>query len=465
MIFLDTHLENPLYLQIYQQIKNEIMRGELKEYSKLPSTRTLAKTLSVSRNTVEYAYLQLCSEGYIKSKTGSGFIVEKLDTLAQIPAPPPKESFSEKPPQKQYKYNFQYGKLDAASFPLSVWRKLSHQCLSSMDVEDMMSYHERQGDLGLRQEIVKYVNSSRGVVCQPEQIVIGPGTQFCLTMLCQLLRPYSTSIAIEDPGYDGARAVFLNSGCKVIPVGLDHGSIDVDELEKTEAKIVYTTPSHQFPTGAVMPIQKRLRLIHWAIKNSALIIEDDYSSELRYKSRPIPAIHGTQTQDNVIYIGTFSKCLAPALRLSYMVLPAAWVEKYNTQFAKYNSAVPMHQQKTLQQFMSLGYWERHLRKFCMTYRKKHEILIKTIQQVMGNKVTIHGKNAGLHILLEIHNGLSEKDLIERAAAHEVFVYPVSRYWIRLDRYTDNMILLGFSEPSEAEIVAGINKLYHAWFES
>ncbi|MBP2627992.1 MAG: transcriptional regulator with domain and aminotransferase domain [Firmicutes bacterium] len=362
-----------------------------------------------------------------------------------------------------FKYNFQYGKLNAKSFPLRLWRKISNQCLSSLNVNNMMSYNESQGELGLRVEIMKYLNISRGVSCQPEQIIICSGTQSCLTLLCQLFRSHSTNVAIEDPGYDGARDVFINSGYNVIPISLENGSIDVGELENSLAKIIYITPSHQFPTGAVMPIHKRLKVLNWAIKNKAIIIEDDYDSELRYNTKPIPSIHCIESQENVLYIGTFSKSLAPALRLSYMVLPQSWLEKYRNLFAKYNSTVPFHQQKILQQFMSLGYWDSHLRKSCLSYKKKHDTLVGTINQVMGDKVTIHGKNAGLHILLEFNNGLYEKELIEKANNHGVLVYPVSRYWMRLERYSNNMILLGFSELNENEIVEGINILNHAWF--
>lgn len=471
MFFLDNQSGDPLYLQIYKQIKKKIISGQIIETTKLPSTRTLSKTLNVSRNTVEYAYLQLCSEGYITSKACSGFIVEKLDNVLssekQIPITNKKRKHLQTSPnvnlKNTCKYNFQYGKLNANSFPLRLWRKISNQCLSSLNVDSMMSYNEPQGELSLRIEIMKYLNVSRGVSCQPEQIIIGSGTQSCLTLLCQLFRSHSINVAIEDPGYDGARDVFVNNGYNVIPISLRNGSIDIGELENSLAKIIYITPSHQFPTGAVMPIHERLKLLNWAIKNKVIIIEDDYDSELRYNTKPIPSIHCIESQENVLYLGTFSKSLAPALRLNYMVLPQSWLEKYRILFAKYNSTVSLHQQKILQQFMHLGYWDRHLKKSCLSYKKKHDTLVRTITQVMGDNVTIHGKNAGLHIVLEFNNGLSEKELIEKANHHGVLVYPVSRYWMRLERYSNNMILLGFSELDENEIVEGINILNHAWF--
>ena len=473
MIVLDIHLCEPLYLQIYKQIKKEITSGQIIEGSKLASTRTLAKTLTVSRNTVEYAYLQLCSEGYITSKVGSGFIVEKSDKILfsdckkQIPIINKKclQDPSDDVFNNSYKYNFQYGKLSATSFPLQLWRKISNQCLSSLNVNNMTSYNDPQGELGLRIEIMKHLNTSRGVYCHPEQIIICSGTQSCLSLLCQLFRSHSTNIAIEDPGYDGARDVFINNGYNVIPIDVENSIINVEQLENSLAKIFYVTPSHQFPTGTIMSIHQRTKLLNWAIRNNAVIIEDDYDSELRYNTKPIPSMQCIESQEHVLYLGTFSKSLAPGLRLSYMVLPQFWLNKYRTVFAKYNATVPWLQQETLQQFMKLGYWDSHLRKACLSYKKKHDTLVRTINEIMGDKVIIHGKNSGLHILLEVNNGLYEKELIEKAKTHGVIVYPVSRYWMRLERYSNNMILLGFSELDENEIVEGINILSHAWFDN
>lgn len=467
MIVLDNNSSSPLYVQIYEALKKEIISGHLEEGSKLTSTRNLAISLSVSRNTVESAYLQLCSEGYISSKAGSGFIVEKLDRsiiskLRKQDYKKNKNIESKIEEDISYKYNFQYGNLSASDFPLRLWKNLSNKCLTFLTAEDIMSYNSNKGELNLQIEIMKYLNKSRGVYCNPEQIVLSSGIGHSLSLLCQLLRSNSNQIAMEDPGYDGARNIFNNNGYDVIPIALEEDGIDIQELENSTANIVYVTPSHQFPTGSVMHISKRLKLLDWAVRKNGVIIEDDYDSELRYNSRPIPSIQGIDNKESVVYIGTFSKSLSPSLRVGYIVLPESLARKYDKSFSKYHASISLFQQNIIQQFMHLGYWESHLRKICISNKRKHDILIHTINELMGDKVIIHGKNAGLHILLEINNGLREGELISKAKECGVKVYPVSTFWIRLDKYTNNMVLLGFGGMSEIEIVQGIRLLTNAW---
>lgn len=467
MIVLDNNSSSPLYVQIYETLKKEIISGHLEEGSKLTSTRNLATTLSVSRNTVESAYLQLCSEGYISSKAGSGFIVEKLDRaiiskLKKQDYEKNKNIESKIEEDTNYKYNFQYGNLSASDFPLRLWKNVSNKCFSYLTAEDIMSYNSNKGELHLQIEIMKYLNKSRGVYCNPEQIVLSSGIGHSLSLLCQLLRSNSNQIAMEDPGYDGARNIFNNNGYNVIPITLEEDGISIEELENSTANIVYVTPSHQFPTGSVMHISKRLKLLDWAVRKNGVIIEDDYDSELRYNSRPIPSIQGIDNKESVVYIGTFSKSLSPSLRVGYIVLPESLARKYDKSFSKYHASISLFQQNIIQQFMHLGYWESHLRKICISNKRKHDILIHTINELMGDKVIIHGKNAGLHILLEINNGLREGELISKAKECGVKVYPVSTFWIRLDKYTNNMVLLGFGGMSEIEIVQGIRLLTNAW---
>lgn len=471
MIVLNIDSKVPLYLQIYEQLKEKIISGQISEGSKLYSTRTLSATLNVSRNTVEIAYLQLCSEGYVYSKAGSGFIVEKLDST--ILSKLKKEDFNNIEGHKKilpeasyndnYNYDFQYGILSAPDFPLRLWKRISNKCLASISAENMTSYNASKGELDLQIEIMKYLNKSRGVSCNPEQVIVASGIEYCLSLLCQLFR--EDLIALEDPGYIGAKNIFINNGYNVIPISLEKDGINLEELENSPAKIVYVTPSHQFPTGSVMPIQKRLKLLDWAIRKNGVIIEDDYDGDLRYNSRPIPSIQSIDSKETVIYIGTFSKALSPSLRLNYMVLPQSWLERYDKLFNRYQSSVPIIQQKIIQQFMHLGHWDRHLRKISLSNKRKHDMLIHTIQELMGDKVTIHGKNAGLHILLEFNNGLCEEELIKRAKNHGVKVSPVSIFWMKPDEYPNNMVLLGFGGMSESDIVEGIKILNEAWLSN
>ena len=469
MIIVENNSSKPLYMQIYEALKKEIISGELPKGYKLTSTRNLAETLKVSRNTVENAYLQLSSEGYISSKAGSGFVVEKLDNTIisklneqRLKSKDDNNKIQKTSTDRIYQYDFQYGNLSSSNFPIQLWRKISNKCLSTISTEDIMSYNSNKGEVELQIEIMNYLNKSRGVYCSSEQVIISSGIGQSLSLLCQLFRSDSNQIAIEDPGYNGARNIFINNGYEVIPIGLDEDGIKIEDLENSSAKIVYVTPSHQFPTGAVMPISKRLKLLEWSVRRGGIIIEDDYDSELRYKSRPIPAIQGISGAETVVYIGTFSKSLSPSLRMGYIVLPKPWVDIYDKCFSRYHASVSLVQQRILQQFMSLGYWERHLRKICISNKRKHDILINIINELIGEKVIIHGKNAGLHIILEFNNGPDEKGLIDKAEYYGVKVYPVSAFWMRQEKYTNNMVLLGFGDMSESEIVEGVKALVKAW---
>lgn len=471
MLLLDKNSKIPLYMQIYHYYQEKIVSGNMEAGMQLPSTRALAKNMNVSRNTVESAYQQLYSEGYVSGKQGSGYIVERFETdikahfkelRKEIKEPLPKQ-FHEQGISNIKDYNFQYGRLNVSDFPLRTWKKLLNQTLLSDEIGCLTAYNNRTGEEELRIEIQKYLRESRGVKCHPDQIILGSATLACISLICQILMKKINNLAIEEPTYDSARDVFTNHGFNVILNPVQEDGIDIDFLKKTEAKAVFITPSHQFPTGAVMPINKRLNLIEWAQENDAYIIEDDYDSELRYNSRPLPCIQSLDTTGRVIYINSFSKAFAPGLRMGFVVLPPSLLEIYQAYFSRYNCSVPWLEQKAMYEFMNQGHWTRHLRKVTNKNKRKHDILINTINEIMGEKVKVHGRNAGLHILLEVLNGMKENELIEKAALVGVKVYPVNIYWGNKDNYSYNMVLMGFSGLSEIEIVEGIQLLYKAWF--
>lgn len=467
MINLDSNADSPLYMQIYDQLKQEIINGILPEGSRLPSTRHLAQTLAVGRNTVEYAYLQLSSEGYVTSRVGSGFIVQNLSGLTYLTNEdncnePVKSSKPESNSSNIFTHNFQYGNLSTQDFPLNIWRKISSKALAALTAEDLTAYCDKKGELELRYHLSDYLLKSRGVSCSVEQIILCAGLEYALSLLCQLLRDKTTQIALEEPGYTGARNIFTNNGFQVLPIQIEKDGLNTDELENSSAKVVYVTPSHQFPTGIVTSIQKRLLLLDWAKRNNGLIIEDDYDSELRYNSRPIPSIISIAGNENVVYIGTFSKALSPSLRVSYMVLPQKLLDLHHKEFKMYQTPVSLLEQRIIQELICSGYWENHLRKTSVVYKKKHDLLIRSISETMSNIVKIHGKNAGLHILLESSQGLTEREMVERAKEYGVLVHPVSTYWLNPDNYSNNMVLLGFGNLSETDIIQGIKKLAQAW---
>lgn len=471
MLVIDKESKITLYEQIYNQLREQIASGTIPEKSILPSTRNLAKTLRVSRNTVENAYSQLFAEGYISSRAGSGYKVEKIEwNLCEEFNPNngkttdwPAEEKHQQPLSNAKGLDFQYGRLRPSDFPHRIFRKLANQVLLSPDLSFLSSYNDRNGELELREEILKYLHDSRGVKCKPEQIILCSGTLSCIGLLSQLLMKNLKSIAMEEPCYDSVRIALMNHGFKIEPVSVNHDGIDIEALGQSGIRAVYVTPSHQFPTGVVMPVTKRLSLIEWAVRNDAYILEDDYDSELRYNSRPIPSLQSLDSRGRVIYMNTFSKSFAPGLRLSFMVLPLSLVKEYQRYFNRYHCSVPWLEQKIMHAFMKEGHWSRHLHKICTLNKKRHDTLISTITDVMGDRVAIHGKNAGLHIILETNNGLTEKEMIESAAALGVHIYPVSCYYADLKNYPNNMVLIGFSSLDEEEIIKGIHLLRDAWF--
>lgn len=481
MIVLDTEAADPLYMQIYRQLKGQILSGSIPEGSRLPSTRGLAGALNVSRNTVESAYAQLFSEGYVSGRRGSGFIVEGTETydFARAASPAyktPADSGSRKlnpnadradikigqETPVPISVDFRYGVLEPAYFPMRQWRRLTAKCLAAAEGDIMMEYSDGKGDMGLRTEIMKHIAKTRGVVCEPGQIIVSAGIHHSLSLLCQLFREHISGIGMEDPGFIWANQILANQGCTVFPIGLDKDGIRLDELEESQVNAVYVTPSHQFPMGAVLPIQRRLQLLQWAKRKDGIIIEDDYDSELRYNSKPIPSIQSIDTAGNVVYIGTFSKSLSPSLRVNYLVLPRRWMEVYDRKFSWYQSPVSLLQQLTLRAFLEEGYWDRHLRRVTHSGKRKHDLLLRSIQDMLGSRFLLHGKNAGFHIVLESTAGHKEEELIRSAAGQGVNLWPLSAFWARRERYPGNMVLLGFGGVDEAAIADGVRRLGKAW---
>ncbi|MRG85947.1 MocR-like pyridoxine biosynthesis transcription factor PdxR [Salinibacillus xinjiangensis] len=464
--WLDEQSNEPLYLQLYQHIKEEIQYGNVGAGTKLPSIRRLSTHLSISKNTIEAAYQQLISEGYVESKERSGLYVVPVDGDI-IPHQNIEQHLFEEDwnhEEKTYTYDFRQGRIDLDHFPFSIWRKLSNQSLLP-EHKDTYLYGNPQGEPELRKEIAKYLYHSRGVNCSPGQIIIGAGIQQLLTLFGQLMDMKDKSVAIEDPAYDGAKMVFKSLGFNLHPIPLDDKGINVDHLVRSDAKVVYVTPSHQFPYGMILPYAKRLELLQWMVNTNGYIIEDDYDGEFRYIGKPIPALQGLDSAGKVVYLGTFSKALMPALRMSYMVLPKNLFLTFKEKFSAYEPTVSKIHQKTMQLFMENGHWDRHIRKMRKIYQSKHLTLTSGIQNIMGNKVRIIGSQSGLHILLKVNNNMSEGELIESAIRHEVKVYGTSKYWIDKHHTETPMILLGFGGLTEEQIYEGIVRLNKAWFHS
>ncbi|MGE6256937.1 PLP-dependent aminotransferase family protein [Heyndrickxia sporothermodurans] len=461
---LNKNHKDPLYIQLYEYIKKEIENGRIPPGTRLPSIRKLSSYLRISRNTIDSAYQQLMAEGYIESRPRSGLFVTVLDNDFPVSQHKEYTSFDEYreygPKAMEYTYDFRHGSIDQDSFPTTLWRRLTNQVCNGKDI---YSYGERQGEIELRIELAKYLYQSRGVSCSPKQMIIGGGIQQLLGLLCLMIGLDGQSVAVENPGYDGARAIFAHYGFQVEPIEVNKNGLCLPQLYQSDCRLAYVTPSHQFPLGYTMPISKRMKLLQWAEKVNGFIIEDDYDSEFRYKGKPIPALKGIDSFDRVVYLGTFSKSLLPSIRLSYMVLPEALLKKHKNNFYMYEQAVSKIHQLTLLLFMQQGHWQKHIHKMRKIYEKKHEVLRKAIKQHMGENVNVVGEDSGLHIIIEVKREETEESLIAAAKNVGVKVYSASKFWVNQKQNKNPQLLLGFGGLSEEEIDCGIQSLSNAWF--
>ncbi|RMA94178.1 MocR-like pyridoxine biosynthesis transcription factor PdxR [Priestia megaterium] len=451
----------PLYHQLYEYIKKEIVSSRVEVNDKLPSIRSLADYLNVSRNTVDMAYQQLLAEGYVESRPKSGLYVTntQFDLLQTDKKPtvflhPHSET-------KSCTYDFRYGKVDSRLFPLNEWKKGYNESLQTYR-EALFTYQESQGEESLREEIATYLYQSRGVVCSKHQIIIGAGTQQSLSLLAQMLKLSIRDIAFENPCYDGASFVFKQHGFSLKPVSLTNKGLNIQELYDSQARAVYVTPSHQFPYGMIMPVSRRIELLKWANDCNGFVIEDDYDGEFRYKGSPIPSLQSLDSNGRVIYTGTFSKSFMPSLRISYLVLPEVLLKEYHERFSLYEQAVPTLHQQTLGLIMKNGEWNKHLRRVRTAYQLKHSTLLAALQKEFNENITISGELAGLHILVRVHNDMNEQQLINAARKQDVSIYGTSRYWLTEVPKQKPHILLGFGSLGREEIEEGIKQLKKAW---
>lgn len=463
MLYIDRTSKTPIYEQLYTALVQEILSGTLSAGDRLAATRKLAEELSIGRNTVDKAYQQLAAEGYVQPRMGSGFIVNKLP-LELFPEKPYPETSSALPPVREQKprYDFAYGSMDNSMFPYRQWRKSLNNVLTALELSDVIPYPCRIGEPQLRSEIARYLRRSRGVVCNPSQMVITCGQQHSMEIIANMFEGAKKDFAMEDPGYDGIREVFANRGFRLHPVPVQEDGICLDALRQLDTTLLYVTPSHQFPTGAVLPVAKRKLLLQWAQEQDTYLIEDDYDSELRYYTNPIPAMQSLDAHERTIYTGTFSKSLAPSMRLAYIVFPKSLMERYKSYYHRYNSQVaPLHQ-LALADFIAAGSYERHINRLRTVYRKKQEMLLTAIQQVFGSRISVSGGGAGIHLLLDVKSPLSQEELIGRAASMGIRLYSTRALYMDAARCPDSQLLLGFPTIPEEDFPEIIKALRKSW---
>lgn len=475
------HFTNePIYVQIYRFYKEEIVCGRMQSQERLPSIRQLALHLNISRNPVEMAYAQLTAEGYITGKAKSGYFAAELDWL---PPSSKEQAYTsraadgiEERTYSKATLSFEYDQTDVEQFPLALWRKMTHKVLQPSE-RDLLYYGDHKGEIGLRRLIVDYVQQNRGVLCDLEQVVITAGTQQAALMLSGLLQATVSSagaqdhgpLAVEEAMHPGLLRIFQHQRLNPVPVRLESDGLCVDALTSNESiRAVYVTPSHQFPYGMIMSAAKRMKLLQWAYTKRGIIIEDDYDSDFLYEGRPVPALQGLDSNECVVYLGTFSKALAPALRLSYMILPQILLDRYEREFSFYDQTASRLTQKTMELFMLQGHFDRHVRRMRKVYRHKRETLLRAIQQYMGDCVYVSGAESGLHAILHVTSHFSQKELLQKALDSGVDLRPVSDYHVsrgtayEVEPESISRFLLGFGGLSSDQIVDGIQRMAKAW---
>lgn len=462
-IRLRTDSDKCLYQQIYEHIRQEIREGKLLAGERLPSTRSLAEYLQVARSTVDYAYDQLLSEGYIEAKPYKGYFVCRLEGIFTMEQREMTEPEVTRPDSEedgaQAQIDFSPYGIDMTGFPFGVWKRITKNILNDSNSE-LFAQGEPQGDYDLRMTISRYLHSSRGVNCRPEQIIVGAGNDYLLLLLEKILGRH-VGIAMENPTYKRAYRIFQSFAYRIYTVDMDDKGMRADKLPRLPVRAAYVMPSHQYPTGAVMTIGRRAELLRWAEKEpDRYLIEDDYDSEFRYRGKPIPSLQSSDKRGKVIYIGTFSKAIAPAIRVSYMVLPESLLEVYRRDCSFYSCTVSRIDQRILNEFIRDGYFERHLNKMRMHYRAKHDLLLAELEP-FKKAFTISGEDAGLHLLLTAKGDVTEAQLLSAATEAGVKVYGMSENMVETDA-PKATILLGFGSVSETDMKEGLHRLQKAW---
>ena len=514
---IDPSRPEPLHRQLYDDLRAAILDRRLKTGARLPSTRALATTLGLARNTVHGAYDQLLAEGYLETRHGSGtYVAASLPDDALRPGSDdhrggdsssgrhrsteilrPEQTMTEQGTSPttsdasafgseegggvgqrlsnwgrrlseiapapyaaptSLPFDFRHGRPDVTHFPLEEWRRASSRQLRSLG-RDHLWYGPPAGLPSLRTAVAEYLARARGVRCTPEQVVVTTGTQQAIDLISRLLVEADDPVVVEDPCYPGARRSFEALGARLLNVPVDDRGLCTDQLPETHARIVYTTPSHQFPTGATLPVSRRLDLLRWAEQYDATVIEDDYDSEFRHVGRPLESLQGLDRAGRVVYVGSFSKVFYPALRLGYLVAPLelVWLVTEAKRLLDLQTATPG--QEMLAELIQSGQFEAHLRRMRRVYRGRWTVLLEALERELGSLATVGPSDAGLYVRIVLAEGIDEEAVAREAAKLGVGVYPAGPYHAR--PVARPGLVLGYSALDETAIVEGIRRLRQA----
>lgn len=474
-IIINKNLPLPVYRQLYNEFRSATLTGRFRPGQQIPPSRELANYFNISRTTVLLAFENLFAEGYIKGKPGSGTYIndelpENLLFTKQNSDKNSQQKKQNKLPQakgfhlKKYladerlDYNkfepFKPGVPDLNEFPFHIWTKLIAASVKDISKSDF-GYSSSAGYKPLRNVIANYVRAARGVNCEAEQIIIVNGSQQGIDLVCKVLLNKNDAVLFEEPGYTGARDIFSSAGINVIPTPVDEEGINFKKTKKNQS-IIYTTPSHQYPLGVTMSLNRRLELLDYSTSNNCWILEDDYDSEYRYKGQPLSSLQGIDNSDSVIYMGTFSKVMFPGLRLGYLIVPENLIESFTAAKMLTDKNSPIFEQAALEKFITDGHYGRHIRRMRMIYEKRKEVFYNCVEKNLGEHISLHPTDAGLHTIGWLKSVNNDVEFAKRMFRGGIYTPPLSFYSIT--KKCKPGLVFGYAAYSEQQIKSTIKKM-------
>lgn len=461
----------PLFRQVYAGLRQAILTGTFRADDRLPSTRDLAEQLGVSRTVVVLAYEHLLAEGFAVGRAGSGTYVPadlsavrtagaekparlRLSRFGRFAAATgPTVSFPE-PRAAPLRYDFAYGRSDVDCFPFELWRRILHRRARKAPDREV-DYGPAAGSEALREAIRGHLRRSRAVACEASQVIVVNGSQQALDLIARVLIDPGDGVAIENPSYQGTREIMRTAGARLHAAVVDRDGLDPASLPD-DARMACVTPSHQFPTGAILPFARRQALLDWAERRNAVIVEDDYDGEFRYDGKPLESLQGLDTEGRVIYVGTFSRTIFSALRIGYLVVPKSLLPAFTAAKWLCDRHTATLEQETLAEFIRTGMYERHLRRVRRRTAASRHAMLEALRTYLGDRIEVSGDGAGAHVVLWPGKRVSEQAIVAAAAAREVGVYGIARYY--LERPPRPGIMLGYPRMREADIREGVRRL-------
>jgi GntR family transcriptional regulator / MocR family aminotransferase len=463
----------PLFRQVYLGLREAIFSGAFRDDGRLPSTRDLAEQLGISRTVVLLAYDQLLAEGFVAGRAGSGtYVAQGLAhsrlvsskksskiRLSSFGAAAANSSAAldfrgRRTPVHRYDFASGRSESDIDTFPFEMWRRMLLRCARRARLIEL-DYGPAAGSTALRQAICGHLRRSRAVVCDPSEVIIVNGSQQALDLIVRVLLERGDRVAIENPAYNGTKEILRAAGVRLFPVDVDQNGLDPGRLPDN-ARICFVTPSHQFPTGVILPLARRLALLEWAKRTNSVIVEDDYDGEFRYEGQPLESLQGLDTEGRIIYVGTFSRTVFPALRVGYLIVPKSLSGAFVAAKWLNDQHSATLEQQALAEFISTGAYERHLRRLRRRNAARRRALLEAIPKYLGDHVEVTGDGAGAHVVLWPKKQVSEENVISQAAARGVGVSGISRYFLKTPTQTG--LMLGYCRMNEDSIREGIRRL-------